>query len=109
MDQLKFIEENSPLPLNLKLGLSFRPLSRLQISGDVSNPADNKAYAGFGMEYIIGRVFSVRGGYTSHNDFNQGITFGAGFNVMNWIIDYAFVPYGQLDNTHRITISAKFN
>jgi len=38
----------------------------------------------------------------------NGISAGIGFVYLNYGIDYAFVPYGDLGNTQRISLSAKF-
>ena len=110
-----FISEQSPLPLNLKLGISkMYPDSRLTIASDINyGIMDNVFIAGAGMELWLHPMFCVRGGYkyntasTVSLGFLSGITCGAGFNVNNIEIDYAFVPYGDLGFTHRVSMIAR--
>jgi hypothetical protein len=107
--QVKFIKESAPLPLNLKSGISYSLFENsLLLSTEFNIPRDNKPYFNVGIEYNLKKRLSFRVGYTGRNDFDQGITAGLGINIVNWNIDYAYVPYGNLDSTHRITISTSF-
>ena len=57
-------------------------------------------------------VFSGRAGYNSRTFGSvsgfSGISFGAGFGFGRFDVDYALVPFGDLGQTHRISLSGKF-
>lgn len=107
-----------PLPLNIKLGSAYTSLigksNSLLFAVDVNLPTDNEARANFGIEFI--QKFSVvqiapRAGYRTNTkglDGLSGLTAGIGFNIKSYYLDYAFVPYGQLGDTHRVSFSLKF-
>jgi len=67
-----------------------------------------------GAEYYIIPDVAVRAGYI-HNfteyklDGLTGLTAGLGVGIVkNMVFDYAFVPYGDLGNSHRLSITYKF-
>ena len=110
-----FITTSSPLPLTLKLGAAARYLEDkmiLALDGTYCI-ADNTGGAGIGMEYILHPMFVIRGGYKYNTAVSSlgllsGLTCGLGFNWEKLYIDYAFVPYGDLGLTHRVSLIAKF-
>lgn len=111
-----FISEASPLPLNLKLGLSNKYLEdELTIAADGNYGfIDNVWSLSAGIEWSLHPMFAIMGGYKYNSAINSslgalsGLTCGAGFNWQKLYIDYAFVPYGDLGCTHRISLIAKF-
>lgn len=111
---IKFREVSDPLPLNLKLGLSYKAVQGLTINGELDEYlSDNKFYAGVGAEYWIVKQLALRGGYRFgyHKESlgqNVGISGGLGFRIWNLGIDYAFVPFGELGDTHRISFGVQF-
>jgi len=115
--RLKFIDEGDPQPLNLKFGAGYKLLNnRLLIAVDVNFPIDNKVSAHIGSEcrHKIKKDIeaAVRAGYktTTIEDLDalSGLSAGAGVSYRGYGIDYAWVPYGDLGNTHRISLIAKF-
>ena len=67
-----------------------------------------------GAEYFIDTTVAVRAGYV-HNfsdyklDGLTGMTAGLGVAIgKNMMFDYAFVPYGDLGNSHRLSLTYKF-
>lgn len=127
--KMKFIEEAYPLPLNYKIGIAWQPLGTvLNIAFDVNKPIDNKINYHLGTEYWVGQIIALRAGYL-HGDSVQknaltgkgfgrntnnelasltGLMAGAGFRILSYGVDYAFVPYGELGNTHRVSLNVKF-
>jgi len=111
-----FINEPDPLPLNLKAGIANKSIDgNFTFAADLNyGLVDNVWSAGAGIEWWIDPAFSIRSGYrfnsssTSSLGFLSGLSCGAGFklNILN--IDYAFVPYGDLGYTHRVSLLAKF-
>ena len=117
---MKFIKETSPLPQNIKFGIGYllqivRGYAPLNLVLDINFPNDNDLRINSGIEYKIdcGKkiIISPRFGYGSYKEGLEdiaGITAGVGFTFREYFIDYAFVPYGQLGDTHRISLSIKF-
>jgi hypothetical protein len=116
---MKFIKESCPLPTNIKLGAGYSLVVKnnpLNLAFDINIPNDNNLRINFGTEYEIncGKniIVSPRIGYGAYKEGLEGlsgITAGIGFKYQNYFIDYAFVPYGQLGNTHRISLSMEFS
>jgi hypothetical protein len=113
--QIKFINEADPLPFNIKLGGAYTINSNWLAVLDVNAPIDNAVYFGAGAEYcykvkekmaLIGRI-----GYNTENIQTgglNGVTGGIGIGYAGYCLDYAFVPYGDLGNTNRISLSIAF-
>ncbi|MFH1715304.1 MAG: PorV/PorQ family protein [Elusimicrobiota bacterium] len=114
--ELKYINEGDPLPLNIKLGFGYRMLrdEALTFALDVNYPNDNDINAGVGAEYVleVGRSIKLplRVGYKTLNDFDtiDGLSAGVGFKIERYSLDVAWVPYGDLGDTYRISLMAKF-
>ena len=110
-----FISEQSPLPINLKMGISNKYLEdKLTIASDINYGIMDSVFSvGGGIDWWVHPVFAVRGGYKYNSamsslGFLAGLTVGAGFRINIFDIDYALVPYGDLGLTHRISLLAKF-
>ncbi|MFA5859878.1 MAG: hypothetical protein WC955_12520, partial [Elusimicrobiota bacterium] len=82
-----------------------------------------------GTEYTVMNMVSLRAGYlmkaisllksesntntpslTSSQslEMDTGLSAGLGFKLYNYQFDYSFVPYSDLGNTHRFSLSARF-
>ncbi len=106
------------LPLNFKVGLSYHPLSNLMVTMDYNQLLEQEAKLGLGAEYIYEDLLALRAGYQYQGRIDQaelysnygtpglaGLTAGIGVKVMDFQLDYAYVPYGFLGTTHRLTLS----
>lgn len=122
---MKFIKETSSLPTNIKLGFSYlvavnkeRPLV---CNLDINLPLEGDVKIGLGLEYNLRQTFwkdkpyitfSPRIGFGAYNkgleEGINGLTAGLGIGYDKYNFDYAFVPYGELGQTHRISLSVKF-
>ena len=112
---LKYITEECQLPLNIKIGTAYRPINNLILVLDTTLPSDNELRIGLGGEYNykINNTIGVssRIGYnTITKDISglKGISAGLGAKYRNYLIDYAFVPYGDLGLTHKISFGVRF-
>lgn len=100
---IKFIKQSDPLPRCIRVGAGYaRGPARLGL--DVNKPVDDDVRVGIGGEVLIKSVLALRAGYNSANTY----TAGAGFNWHNIAVGYAFVPYEDIDNTHRISVTIRF-
>ncbi|MCB4792091.1 MAG: PorV/PorQ family protein [Elusimicrobia bacterium] len=105
---IKFIERSESVPLNIKAGIASRFINEnFLIVADVNKSSDGELQPCVGVEYTIHNIVAFRAGYNNKNSLSSGITMGAGFSFSGWIIDYAFIPYGNLGNVNRISISLK--
>ncbi|MCD6471559.1 PorV/PorQ family protein [Candidatus Aerophobetes bacterium] len=105
----KFTEEEDPLPLNYRLGMAYLLNERIKLALDVNKPLDNEVNFHTGIECHLTDTLALRAGYKSGpEDIGSGITGGLGFKFKNISIDYAYVPYEDLGDTHRISLSVKF-
>ena len=113
--KMKFDKEAESLPFLFKVGGSHYILDNLIVSLDLNFPQDNEVYIDFGTQYAIEIAdnlnFALRAGYEGRNKDIPGfnwINLGFGFEYLDYIFDYAFVPYGDIGMTHRLSFSIKF-
>ncbi len=107
--------DNSPVISRLGLAwtLAFSDANRLMLVYDVAHPIDvsnsnyNRWIQSVGAEYWLMDALALRGGWKFGVDLG-GMTAGAGFKWSNMGVDYAFVPYSILGNTHRISLNYAF-
>lgn len=104
-----------PLPLTFQVGLAMEilksDLNRITLAVDATQPTDNTESLNFGFEYGLKEWFFLRGGYRSLflRDSEEGLTFGAGFNLNRIYniplrFDYGFADFGRLNNIHCFTL-----
>jgi len=100
------------LPLNIKAGFGLHVLrnkvNHLLVSADVGKAIDSRLRASAGLEYRIFDLLSLRGGYKITGYDLGSFTAGTGFHIKNFDIDYAWAQYGDLNNTHRVTLTLRF-
>lgn len=112
--------EKYDLPLMFRVGVSLDVLkgagkSNLNLSVDALHPNDDLESLNVGAEYVYDHLFALRGGYHSLflDDSETGLTLGTGIMLnlrgdfmLN--IDYAYMDFGELDNTQMMTLALKF-
>jgi len=98
---------NYSLPSNYGLGLSYK-LPFLTIAADYNIPNDNNSTINLGLECQYMNILSGRLGYNTRSEELAGgnLGIGLGLNMSSISFDYAYVPYGDLGTTHRLTINA---
>jgi len=114
--KMKFEQESDSLPLVLRYGSSMQLTDHWLASFDFVSPKDNAAYVALGTEYRwwVKEGFSLDGrlGYDSltAGDINgmTGLSFGFGVGWQNLNFDYAFLPYGSLGLTQRISLAFRW-
>jgi len=107
------IGEKETIPLNLKTGIYYKPFKKISFLFDLNFPEDTKPILNSGFEFNI-KFLSLRAGYKykfqkiSLGGLN-GLSVGFGISIKEYVIDYAFTPYGDIGNsTHRISIGISF-
>ncbi|RLD18733.1 MAG: hypothetical protein DRI36_00710 [Caldiserica bacterium] len=111
--EIKFINEADPLPTNLNLGFGIKLKENMCLGIDLNFPRDNEINASIGYEYILkaGRMeIPLRVGYKTLNDFEaiDALSAGLGINIKSYTLDFAWAPYGDLEDTIRIALKGKF-
>ena len=106
-----------PLPLTLKGGAAYKLFDRkLALAADIDWLAvDQRAYLGLGAEYWLQKILAIRAGYQFGRGQDQlgnrtllGVGLGLGLQLERFSLDYAFVPFGNLGDTHRMTVGMRF-
>lgn len=114
--KLKFDRESDPLPFNIKFGSALSLEKNCTLALDLNLPRDNRPYVALGTEYRIPYGpdwrFSGRLGFNSKtlSDVSgfTGFSFGIGAGVRRFQLDYAFVPFGTIGLTHRVSLALNF-
>ncbi|MBA7512849.1 hypothetical protein ES705_04858 [subsurface metagenome] len=108
--KIKLYGEAFSLPLNFKFGLGYKLFENIELGLDVNKPIDNEIDIRIGGEYWVVDTIALRAGYKINRDENTGIGIaaGLGFRYRNYQIDYSFLPFGDLSNTHRISLNVRF-
>ena len=111
---VKFIKVNEPLPTKIWTGLGYRLIDNLILAMDSGFSSSEPTDVRFGIEYNMSDLGSLRAGFKNNSFSKTGLTengmFSFGFGIVkgNYNIDYAYVPFGLLGDTHRISITMKF-
>jgi hypothetical protein len=104
------------MPVAFKGGAAYKLFSsKLLLASDVDwLESERRAYWSLGSEFWVSPNLALRGGYQFGHGSDQaqsrvvGLGVGLGVRFSNLTMDYAFLPYGDLGNTHRITVGLKF-
>lgn len=103
------------LPLTLKGGAATRFFNgKLTAAADLDWLAyDERFYADFGAEYTLNTYLAFRAGYQAGRSQDKlggltGFAAGLGLKLDRFNLDYAYVPFGDLGDTHRMTVGFNF-
>lgn len=106
----------SRLPEEVKAGIAYRLLkNRLTLGVSLGASLDTleTARTHLGAEYFLFDKLALRGGfevnkYRGNLGKDTGLTLGLGINFGNFGLDCAFLPYGEIGNTYRMSLVTKF-
>ncbi|MBI4667928.1 MAG: PorV/PorQ family protein [Elusimicrobia bacterium] len=113
---LKFIKDSSPLPAQMRasaaIPIPFYPDNLITLGTVVPRYGETSYQAGLEFHIKATREFSFypRAGYNSATaksklGSNAGYSAGMGFEFLNFALDYAYVPLGEIGDTHRVSLS----
>jgi len=108
---IKYDQSSSPMPTRYDIGFSYLPLGdRLALLAGMSVPFHGHVGFKTGLEYTYAGILTFRSGYSSADRFDNrgGISLGAGFNIMNNSLDYAYNVNNVLGGTHQISFVLRF-
>ena len=80
---------------------------KFTVAADLVKEGTIENYFNAGGEYSVLEQIKFRAGWRMRKDFG-GPTFGLGFNLGSFNLDYAFVRYGELGDTHKMGVSYQF-
>ncbi|MFC1566769.1 PorV/PorQ family protein [bacterium] len=109
---IKLYKEEFPLPTRVNVGVLFNTREDISFGVDVINDfSDEEVSINTGAEYVLAGKLAIRGGYQFNRAENTGLGFtaGMGLNIGLVTLDYAYIPFGDLGNTHRAAIKFKFD
>ena len=111
---LSKITKKFSVPLIFRLGIQKdvfggdeKSESHLTVSADAINPIDYTMYAGLGVEYSWRDMAFFRAGTHLFHD-TAGLSLGGGLKWKIIAVDYAYVNYGILEETHQFGIGLEF-
>jgi len=113
--QMQMDKDTFTLPLMYRTGVAWKTESLC--FGIELNKARGRELRGCaGVELKINNPITVRCGYQFLTDNDRGsfkgipdrVSLGFGVKIGGTTMDYAFAPYGVLEDTHRISVSTKF-
>jgi len=108
---LNYETASSPLPTTFNAGVSYKPFgTEFSLMMGTSLPLHGEFSFKAGLEYSYNDVFMLRGGYDTRRNYDSksGFSFGAGINVSNHNLDYAYNINDVMGGTHQISFVFKF-
>jgi hypothetical protein len=107
---LKLVDESFSLPATVRVGAGWSlPVAGASLVSDVVIPVDDSPSLSVGGEYAIMGLFALRAGYKTSSDLGAtaGLRAGCGFILPRIGLDYAYAPYGDLGDSHRVSLIVK--
>ncbi len=101
-----FVREADALPLNVKTSFLLKSDSaRTQFSADLDLPIDEEPRFRVGIEWWMTRWTGLRFGYAfgEKGEGLRGAAAGIGFRLGGFVLDYAYSPWGDFGNVHRLS------
>ncbi len=108
---VKFIQESAALPLEVDLGMSYAEWKgKYLFNLEMRKIKDQDLKLGVGGEITTKNFLTFRTGYETGKVLSPGVTVGVGiqFWEKSLQIDYAFVPFDNLTNVHRVGFMYRF-
>jgi hypothetical protein len=106
---MKYDRTKNDLPLLVRGGLAVDLFeNRLTIAADLEKVRNQGVSASVGAEVRLMELLALRVGYDGRIDADNGLTAGLGVKVADFAVDYAYVPFGRLGNSHRLGLTYQF-
>jgi hypothetical protein len=112
--EIKYENESDPLPASVNIGVAKKLRKNMSAALDLNMPRDNVFNISAGYEYLLAvgsfRI-PLRAGFRTLNDFEikDGFSAGIGMDYSGkYMLDTAWVPYGTIGDTYRITLKINF-
>ena len=111
-NEVSFIKDNFQLPLTFTMGISMDLMNlmpnmadghALMLSVDAVHSRSYPEYLNIGMEYKLLNMLYLRYGLLTNRD-ERNASFGFGVSRFGLGVDYAYIPFGILDEVQMITV-----
>ena len=102
---------NEPLPMGVRAGAGYRTTlagMKTLFSADVQQNRGEDFGMRFGCELLFAGAVPLRLGYKTLTDDGAGISAGIGYSFGDMSFDYAFAPYKELGDTHRLAVTYRW-
>jgi len=110
--KLKCLNEGDSLPLAFHIGANYQPTPHWLITTEGVYRKTGLASFHLGGEWRPLALLAIRAGYRTDTlkelSALAGISAGLGLNVWGQELSYAWLPYGDLGNTHYVSLVMKF-
>jgi hypothetical protein len=93
---------NDDLPMIYSFGAAWQR-ERLIVEADVTGVKEGGAHFSAGFEYLFDK-FAPRAGFNSRTDAGTGLRIGIGIFLRDIIIDYAYMPGGDISDSHYLGV-----
>jgi hypothetical protein len=103
---MTFVDDPDPLPLTAALGASWRR-GAFTISAEAARARGTDTVLRAGSEYWLLGALALRGGYMVRAEMDDGITAGIGIVWKCFELDYAFVPFGEINDSHHVGLTVR--
>ncbi len=107
---------SEPLPMTIRFGAAHsvslvEEEVAVSYAFDLVKPRFEDLYLSVGCELELYNMLMIRGGYVGQESrAGDGLTMGGGIRIdERLLLDYAWTPYGDLGNLHRISIFFSIN
>lgn len=97
--------ERTPLPVSMKLGISYTPTSDILFNLDLYKELEFDPSIRAGLEYNVSGNFYIRTGFNSNP---IKFFFGAGIELKRFCIDYAVATHQFLGVSHQASVSFRY-
>ncbi len=103
----KYIEASESLPMTYRLGAAYKMPTTIRgtFALDFVKTRGQDFQIHPGLEFGISNSFYLRGGYQVEERAGNGMTAGFGLELVDrHRVNYVYVPYGDLGDTHRAEV-----
>lgn len=107
--QVRFDRDEEDLPLEFAGGGSILFWKdHIRLSGELALPRNQELDFRTGVELRLIPAFALRAGYNTRNDLGHGLSLGAGFHYKAIDLDYAWVPFEEAGDAHRVGLTVSY-
>lgn len=105
-----YLSEQEKLPLTWRSGIAWKIRAiNTTIAFDVAQTTGEDIQMLPGVEFDLANSLFLRGGYQVNDHLGTGMTAGVGLRLVNnHSVNYVYVPYGNLGDTHRAELIINF-
>lgn len=109
LKELNLDKKGEALPTTLTVGIACKiPEADLNLACDATIPSNNNAYLNVGAEYSYQHSLTARLGYRGGPSNDSAFTAGFGYSFGLFSLDYCLEPFGDLGNSHHMSVQYRF-